>query len=86
MYLRGLVYIGLGFWILGTDLVKGLRQALPVCCSLVNNKRIESAFLCKVPRPSALVLTLRHAPTSRDNIVWAREPLVQQTGAVGLGV
>ena len=66
-----------------TALVKGLQQALPVCRSLVSNKGIESTFLCKAPRPSVHVLTLRHAPTSRHDIVWAREPLVQQTGAVG---
>ena len=46
--------------------MKSLRQALPVCCSLVNSKGIESPFLCKAPRPSARVLTLRHAPTSRQ--------------------
>ena len=63
---RGLVYTRLGYWIVDTDLVKGLQQALPVCCSLVNNKEIESTFLCKAPRPSARVLTLRHAPTSRQ--------------------
>ena len=85
MYQRGLVYIGLGYWILDTDLVKGLQQALPVCRSLVNNEGIEPTFLCKAPRPSARVLTLRHAPTSRHDIVWAREPLVQQTGAAGKG-
>ena len=54
--------------------------------SLVNNKGIESSFLCKAPRPSARVLTLRHAPISRHDIVWARGPLVQHTGAVGLCV
>ena len=88
MYKRGLVYISLGYWIIDTDdLVKSCLQALPVCCSLVNSKGIESPFLCKAPRPSARVLTLRHAPSSRhDDIVWAREPLVQQTDAVGLFV
>ena len=54
-------------------------------CSLVNDKEIESTFY-KAPRPSARVLTLSHAPTSRHDIVWAGEPLVQQTGAVGLFV
>ena len=68
-----------------TDLVKSCLQALPVC-SLVNSKGMELPFLCKAPRPSARVLTLRHAPTSRHDIVRAREPLVQQTGAVGLFV
>ena len=52
--------------------------------SLVSNKGIKSPFLCKAPRQSARVLTLRHAPTSRHDIVRAREPFVQQTGAVGL--
>ena len=46
-------------------LVKSCLQALPVC-SLVNNKGIESPFLCKTPRPSARVLTLKHAPTFRQ--------------------
>ena len=49
-----------------TDLVKSYQQALPVCRSLVNNKGIESNFLCKAPRTSARVLTVRHAPTSRQ--------------------
>ena len=64
------------------DLVKNCLRVLPVC-SLVNDKGIEST-LCKAPRPSARVLTLRHAPTPRHDIVWAREPLVQQKDAVGL--
>ena len=84
MYQRGLVYIWLGYWIVYTDLMKSCLQALPEC-SLVNDKGIESPFLCKAPRPSARVLTLRHAPTPRHYIVWAREPLVQQKGAVGKG-
>ena len=62
MYLRGLVYILLGYWIVYTDLVKSYLQALPVR-SLVNNKGLESPFLCKPPRPRARVFTLRHAST-----------------------
>ena len=50
-----------------TDIVKSCLQALPVC-SLVNSQGIESPFLCKAPRPSARVLTLRHAPTSRQGL------------------
>ena len=71
--------------------MKGTGEENPVgllqkpVCSLVNDKRIEST-LYKAPRPSARVLTLRHAPTPRHDIVWAREPLVQQKGAVGLFV
>ena len=59
-------------------------RAMPVC-SLVNDKGIESTFY-KAPRPSARVLTLSHAPTPKHDIVRAREPLVQQIGAVGLFV
>ena len=78
--------MSLGYWIVDTDdLVKSCQQALPVSRPLVNNKEIESTFLSKSPRPSARVLTLRHAPTSRHDVVWAREPLVQQTRAVGKG-
>ena len=59
-------------------------RAMPVCL-LVNDKGIESTFY-KAPRPSARVLTLSHAPTPKHDIVRAREPLVQQIGAVGLFV
>ena len=62
--------------------MKNCLRALPVCL-LVNDKGIESTFY-KAPRPSARVLTLSHAPTSKHDIVRAREPLVQQIGAVGL--
>ena len=62
--------------------MKNYLRVLPVY-SLANDKGIEST-LYKAPRPSARMLTLSHAPTSRRDIVWAREPLVQQTGAVGL--
>ena len=62
--------------------MKNCLRALPVCL-LVNDKGIESTFY-KAPRPSARVLTLSHAPTPKHDIVWAREPLVQQIGAVGL--
>ena len=67
----------------GEESSVGLLQKPYHISSLVKNKGTESTFLCKAPRPSVRVLTLRHALISRYDIVWAREPLVQQTGAVG---
>ena len=46
-----------------------LTDSAPMLFTRVNNKGIESTFLCKAPRPSARVLTLRHAPTSRQFIL-----------------
>ena len=59
--------IYMGYWIVYTDPVKNCVRALPVC-SLVNGKGIEST-LYKAPRPSARVLTLSHAPTSRQSFL-----------------
>ena len=60
-------------------------QHMPIRTHRFDDKGIEST-LYKAPRPSARVLTLSHAATTRHDIVWAREPLVQQIGAVGLFV
>ena len=68
-----------GSSILRTDLVKSCLQALPAC-SLVNSKGVEST-LCKVPRPCARVLTLRHAPTSRQHEVRASRRLYAGDGS-----
>ena len=54
--------------------MKSCQQALPVYRSLVNNKGIESTFLCKAPRPSARVLTIRHAATSRHPLSFPLRP------------
>ena len=60
--------------------MKSCLQALPLCCSLVNNEGIESPFLCKAPRPSARVLTLRHAPTSRQEPLSSTQVSVSARG------
>ena len=43
---RGLINIRLGYWVVDSDLVKGLQQqAPPVCRLLINNKELESVLL-----------------------------------------
>ena len=50
--------------------MKSCLQALLPVCSPVNSRGIEST-LCKAPRPNARVLTLKHALTPRQGVLFA---------------